>query len=503
MNGRALVAKMRVRGRNALSGRFGIDTRALAALRISLGILLLADLLLRSRDLVAHYTDAGVLPRSVLFEQFPGFARLSIHALSGAAWVQVLLFLAAGAFALSLLLGDRTTLATLVSLVLLVSLQARNPLVLNAGDSVLRRLLIWGLFLPLGERWSVDSLRDESLRRRVASVASAALLVQVVIIYTVNGLLKLRGDLWMRGDAIRYVFSLDQLTVLFGDYLAQYPTLLRLFSKVWLVMILSSVLLLVLTGWSRALFAALFAAMHFGMFLTMNLGLFPLISIAALIPFVPSIVWDVAERRFSFDSSRLYSWRNRIRDAVPRTTHSGLPAAAERWKRRAVPTAVTGLLLFVLVWNAASLGYADMPDSAESAVNPEERRWDMFAPEPRGTDGWYVVPGRLESGKRVDALHRSSVQWEQPQEIARTYPTHRWLVYLLDLQQASDEELGHQFAGYLCHEWNRNYQNELVNITVYYVKQSTRLNGPEPTNRVELVQHSCSSSGAVSWNSAE
>ncbi|WP_227354138.1 HTTM domain-containing protein [Haladaptatus salinisoli] len=496
MNGCAFVAKAQIRGRDALFRRFDVDTRALAALRISLGVFLLTDLLLRSRDLVAHYTDAGVLPRSLLFEQFPGFSRLSIHALSGDVWMQVLLFLVAGAVALSLLLGYRTTLATLASLVLLVSLQARNPLVLNAGDSVLRRLLIWGLFLPLGERWSVDSLCEENSQRRTASVASAALLVQVVIIYTVNGLLKLRGDLWIRGDAIRYVFSLDQLTVLLGDYVAQVPTLLRFFSKIWLAMVLSSVLLLLLTGWSRALFAALFAAMHFGMFLTMNLGLFPLISIAALIPFFPGVVWDAAERRFPFDATRLHRWRDRIGDAVPITAFSALPTTVGRWKRRVVPAVVTALLLFVLVWNAASLGYAELPTGADSAVNPEERRWDMFAPEPRGTDGWYAVPGRLESGERVDAFHRSAVRWERPREVAQTYPTHRWLVYLLDLRRARNDDLDHRFAGYLCHQWNSNHQNKLVNVTVYYVEQPTRLDGPESTSRVELVQHSCSSGGS-------
>jgi hypothetical protein len=42
---------------------FSIDVRALAALRISLGILILVDLWLRSEFLTEHYTDAGVLPR--------------------------------------------------------------------------------------------------------------------------------------------------------------------------------------------------------------------------------------------------------------------------------------------------------------------------------------------------------------------------------------------------------------------------------------------------------
>ncbi|MFC4551589.1 HTTM domain-containing protein, partial [Halorussus sp. GCM10023401] len=312
MDASALLSKLRAGGRDALARRFGIDARALAALRISLGVLLLADLALRSRHLVAFYTDAGVLPTAVLREQAPGLARLSLHALSGAAWVQVALFLIAAAFALALLVGYRTTPVAVASWVLLVSLHARNPVVLNAGDSILRRLLFWGLFLPLGHRWSIDALRRGGVRGnasdrrdadsgpRVASAASAALLFQVVIIYAVNAAFKLRvGRSWESGEAIRYVFSLDRLTVLLGDYLAQYPTLLGFADRVWLGLLVTSVLLVVLTGRARAAFASLFVGMHLGMALTMRLGIFPLVSAAALLAFLPPSVWDAVERRAS------------------------------------------------------------------------------------------------------------------------------------------------------------------------------------------------------------
>ena len=45
---------------------FGIDLRTLALARIGLSFLVLLDLSLRARDLSAHYTDQGVLPRSAL-----------------------------------------------------------------------------------------------------------------------------------------------------------------------------------------------------------------------------------------------------------------------------------------------------------------------------------------------------------------------------------------------------------------------------------------------------
>lgn len=192
MNVHALVTRYDERVRTAIARRFGVDTRALAALRTSLGVLVLVDLSLRSRNLVAFYTDFGAFPRAALRGHSPGLARLSVHAVSGELWVQAVLFLIAGMFGVALLVGYRTTFATVVSFLLLASLHARNPLVLNAGDSLFRRLLFWGMFLPLGERWSIDALRSGRPEERVTSVASAALLVQVVLVYTVNAVFKLR-----------------------------------------------------------------------------------------------------------------------------------------------------------------------------------------------------------------------------------------------------------------------------------------------------------------------
>ena len=149
----------RVRG--AVTRRFRIDTWTLAFFRICLGTLLLADLLFRARNLVVFYTDRGVLSIEALAELYPGYQFLSVHALSGAIWFQILLFLLAAIAAIAVLVGYRTRLATALSLVMLVSLQARNPMVLNAGDPLLRRLLFWSVFLPLGASWSVDARLTE------------------------------------------------------------------------------------------------------------------------------------------------------------------------------------------------------------------------------------------------------------------------------------------------------------------------------------------------------
>lgn len=488
-----------VRARRGLARRIGVDARALAALRISLGLLVVGDVVLRWFNLVDFYTDAGTLPREALFELYPGLGSLSIHAISGAVWVQASLFFVTTVVAAALAVGYCTRLATVGSLLLLVSLYARNPVVLNAGDALLIHLLLWGVFLPLGRRWSVDALRATTPDGvdPIATVASAGLLLQVVIVYTVNAAFKLRHDVWLGGDALRQVFELDRLTVRLGPALAQSPLLLEGLNWLWLAMVISSVLLILLTGRRRALFASLFVAMHLGMFLTLRLGCFPLVSVAGLLPFLPAGVWDGLEAQLSDAAGRVRDangWRDRLQltpgDRTESADGNGGPgrSGSRPWAGRLASVAAAVLLVLVLGWNAATLGYVDTPRPVESAVDPSQYRWDMFATG-GGDDGWYVVPGELESGRRVDAFHGSAVRWDRPPDVAAMYPSHRWLVYLVKLQRPGYADHRNYFAEYLCRTWNSRHKDDLVRLTVYYVTDPTAIAEQE---RVQLVEHSCS-----------
>ena len=84
---------------------FGFDLRSLAVFRIGLAIIVILDLIARARAMTAHYSDAGVLPRSLLQGGIlrPGY--WSLHLISGQAWVQGILFAIAIFFALAMLVG--------------------------------------------------------------------------------------------------------------------------------------------------------------------------------------------------------------------------------------------------------------------------------------------------------------------------------------------------------------------------------------------------------------
>src|SRR5215204_111479 len=121
-------------GRAKVVELFGADLRSLAAFRIVLALLVLADLAGKSTDLYAHYTDRGVLPRSVLVEELLTPWEFSLNLMNGELFFQALLFAVAALVALALLVGYRTRLVIVVVWILVLSIQLRNPLVLNIGD---------------------------------------------------------------------------------------------------------------------------------------------------------------------------------------------------------------------------------------------------------------------------------------------------------------------------------------------------------------------------------
>ena len=506
-----------------------MDLRALAAFRIGLGALLIADLLRRARSLSAFYTDAGVLPRRALFADYSEV--YSLHALSGEPWAVASLFAVAGVVALALAVGYRTRLATVVSWLLLLSLQARNPMVLNAGDSLLAMLLFWGAFLPLGARWSVDAVRRAeaggeaergSRGPAVATFASTGVLLQLLVMYVTNAMHKLEGDLWTSGEAVAYVMQADQFTYHLGNLLPQFPALLRAATLAWVALLFAAPLLIVLTGVPRAAVASLFVGMHLGMAATMRIDLFPVVSVVGFVPFFQTPVWDAAERgldRFG-PSGTVARWRDRARfvggtlasldPAPPRPAlgdyvrfdggrgglRSGLSAGVGLGRAvlsTALPAAFVAL---ILLSSAASVGYGEVPDRGEAVLDTAEmdQHWQMFAPDPVRTTRWFAAPGVLENGSERDVLRDAAVSLDRPPDVDATYPTARWRKYLTNVASGENERHRSYLANHLCAEWNRTHATDIESVTVYKLYERTDpYNGTVlAANEFELIEYDCS-----------
>lgn len=573
-------------GRAKVVELFGADLRSLAALRIVLAVLVLSDLAGRVTDLSAHYTDKGVLPRSVLLEdEVLNRWSFSLSLMNGELFFQALLFIVAALAALALLVGYRTRLMTIIVWVLVLSIQWRNPLVLNDGDTLLRVLLFWGVFLPLGACWSVDRALKTvppRLSMRFLSIATVGLFLQIAFMYWFTAMQKSDPEWRMDGTAIYYALSVDQFTTPVGTYLLNFPTLLTVLTFGTILLETFGPFLLffpIFNGLARVVAVLAFMGLHFGIWLTMDLGIFSLLSAFCMVCFLPGWFWGNTGAKLRAAFPKQPDVMCRLRHAVARpahtywsllraqlyitvgvgrpsvammthgddqsgshATHTILPPAAstagttqrqgetqpnadettaERGTQHSAaagpgPTALRSsfetnllaafILLYVFCWNLTTVSEFKIPERAESLGSflGLKQSWDMFAPSPTRSDGWYVVPGTLRDGQQVDLMPAAvsndfrldeRVSWEKPQSVADTYENKYWRKYLGAIREDERDDERLHFGRYICRGWNARHAGaeQLTTFQITYVKETTLPAYQRATPQKEVLwEHRCS-----------
>ena len=483
---------------------FGIDLRGLAAFRIGLGLLLIADLILRARDFGAHYCDDGVLPSSAVFELYHSHnVYRSLHLISGAWQFQTVLFLIAGLFALFLMLGLWTRIVTIVCWILIVSLHAKNPLILNGGDGLLRILLFWGMFLPLGAKWSIDRRRgrqSQEQNNHFLSCATFALLVQFSLVYWFSFLSK-TDPCWTRdGTAIFFALNIDLITRPLGQWLLEFPELLRFLSHATMYLEGLGPFLFFLpfiTAWSRLAAVIMFASFHLGILLCMDVGLFSFVCWVGLIIFLPTVSWDGLSRlwdRIKIGSRITGLSRHQKRNRSRRVaTGSDRQDTGDSRKKSLLSTVTNGVVILllgsVILWNISGLiNYPNKPSLSKAGnflirVARLEQKWRMFAPYPKKEDGWFVVPGLLKDGSQIDLFTWGGpVTDSKPDSVFADVPNARWRKYFGNLWLRDNSEARWYYCQYLQRLWNlENKQfsdRQLKEIKIYYWEEFTLLDKP-------------------------
>lgn len=499
---------------NRVAELFAVDLRSLAAFRIGAACVILLDLWYRGQEITAYFTDAGVLPRAarvnpLLFSEDFGFRhQWSLHMLSGEYWAQLALMLLAAMFAGWLLVGYRTRLAAVSSWILLMSLDGRNPALLNSGDVLLRCMLLWSLFLPLGARFSIDAWRAGKrmqLPQRVASMASVALLLQLCMMYWSSTAFKMKplDDMpspWT-GDysAVYYALNCDAFATRFGLWLRQFPTVMQLLTAGSLWVEAVGPLLVFspwLTKWFRGGVIVVFVVFHVGLSLCLTIGLFPVICIISWFVLLPSEFWDWAGVSLP---DRWHSLRRGLASRLPHALFANheTPVYRRRWL---VEAALSCLLCYVVLWNVRETDFIYWEPrllsrtwNAPARILGLDQNWSMFAPLPRTEDGWLVMEGTLRDGSIVNLWQFDEpLPWSKPALVSATYRTQRWRKYLDNL--TTDSYWAHHpyFCEWLARRWNEQRAEGLESREVYRVQLSHRIELtpppgetiPEPQTRV-------------------
>jgi hypothetical protein len=452
---------------------FAIDPRSLAALRIAVGCLILLDLLIRSTDLVAHYTDSGILPRRDHYELARSWY-FSLHLLNGRWQFQALMFLISAGFAGCLILGYYTRLVTVASWILIVSLQNRLNIVIQGGDTLLKLLLFWGIFLPWGSYLSLDAKQNRKTRLHlpVLSVGTFGYMVQVLLVYLFAFLLK-TGDSWKNGLAVYYALSVPTISRPLGEFLVGYPELLKFVTHA--VLYFEGIVPVLLffpwrTPYVRSVLFFLLAGLHLSFGLMINIGIFPLISTVAAIGFLPGWFWD--RTGWNIDKSE--------------ETESVPSGRAKRIISYAINTVAAGSLLLIVWWNIGLMKKPpiNFPKSLKPIIYGFRlnQEWNLFAPGPRRSDGWIVVPALTADGKQIDLRAMTeTVTWERPESIAGRFKNYRWRKYFRRLRKKSYRGYRKPCLNYLERVWNESHpiKQKIVSSKLYYMKVYTPLPGDE------------------------
>lgn len=492
-----------------------IDTRTLAVFRVLVGLLIVADVLLRFRNFRFFYTEEGVVPQSLATASTPDYA-FSVYYFTTDTTLIFALFVLQALIAVQLIVGYKTRIATVLSFLFVVSLDHHNPLVLSYADTLFRLLMFWAIFLPLGERWSVDAIHaDRAPRGSVVGVASAAILLQMIVMYVVNGYHKAHSELWITGEAAVLVFGLDNITFLLGDVMRNVPVLLQIGGFTWYAMLLFAWVLLLLQGRKRTLLVGLFLAGHAAFAITVRIGAFPYVSIAGVLLFLQASFWADAHRVLSYfdvdvDRSRFSRVRARLVCLARSIPEFRVAPGIQDRINGPIYTVLIGIIA-VTILMVLALSMLQMGGVVEGQTAPEQHvetvaaslgidqpQWTIFAPHPRTVDRYYVFPARTTDGDYVDVYNDRSLTFARPHdELQKQFGTYRERFYMNSIRRAGEFGVApRHLAEHMCAEWEDESGAELTHVTMYYVTEDvTRetIDAPEKRDREAtlIYEHGC------------
>jgi hypothetical protein len=195
---------------------------------------------------------------------------------------------------------------------------------------------------------------------------------------------------------------------------------------------------------------------------------------------------------------------------MPRSEETGRQGPQGPVKLR--PALLTNLLAacflaYIFCWNLTTVTSFELPERLEDTGDffGLGQTWSMFAPEPSDEASWYVMPGILRGGHKVDLMgvtrddfHMHPVSWDEPDYLAGIYETNHWRKYMSATNNlAYPEDVRIYFGDYVCDEWNARHKGpkKLKSLKSFSVEQQTPPPGVKQTGdptKAYVWKYSCS-----------
>ena len=449
---------------------FGCDVRSLAIFRIAIAVLLICDICDRFPYAEAFYSDDGFF--SIEFSKEESPRSWSLNQLNGSVVYQQAILVSLGMAATCLGLGLFTRFATIVCWFLLISIHVRNPMVLIGGDTLMRMVLFWSMFIPLGKVWSLDAFWKARRQKTLATKSSSSvndskylvsfgtgcLILQLCFMYWFAGIAKLTEH-WFDGTAMEYVLRLEIYVRPLGSWLLNFPMFLKAITYGTLVLELFGPFLLFIPFWNqrfRILTILAFWSLHIGIDLTIDVGMFSVNSMAVWLMLLPSCVWSCCRRK-PIETTQIYPSQTAI---------NSKPSIWNTSKAFLVDGTALFFLLYIFLWNALDTSYS-IKNGYRDKMSADFYRlgwatmvaqnFKMFGSPPQ-SNPWFVYYARLQNGEEVDLLRNGPVDFSRPDINTKIYQSSRWKKLHRFLLRHGEHNKFHQaILEYFIREWNDSH----------------------------------------------
>lgn len=424
------------------------------------------------------------MPSALVVADYAGTWRWSLHFFSGSVDFQYFLFAISGIAAFCLTIGFHAPLATIACWLLWASVQTRTPLLQNGGDDLLRMLLFWSMFLPLPSR-SFSACGGISAQIGTSRIASAAILLQVCLMYFFAGSWKLTGD-WINGNELHRILDDGFFARPLAYYLHAFPALTSIAGTavVFAEHLLAILLLIPSRFWrARCVVIAALALMHVGIEFTLTIGLFSFVCWTALLLFLPAGLWDCLGRLRQHSTSV----QGAAFDSPRNETAAIVAASRSGWIFRSMTGGIVLYsIVYVVAWNLADrrgISHDRIPLVAYRVgdVLSLQQNWRLFD-YASNRDGWFIVLARLPDFQYADLL-RGGVKadaetFSRPAYPYRQLPDHRWRKFYGHLVDDQNQRYREALCRYLWMRWTRDHDasNKAEAIELQYMQE---LNDPE------------------------
>lgn len=452
-----------------IKNNFSLDYRSLALYRFCMGIIVMVDAIYRLPHLTDFYTDVGLVPRSLFVSEMAMPWSFSLHLANGSLLFAAIMFSLHILIGFFMMIGYKTRWATFAAFIFTVSVHNRNWLINNGGDDILRSILFISVFLPLNRFFSVDSALSKNARESGTaffSMWTLAAYLQVFVIYFVSYLLK-NHPIWRSQFlAIFYASRLDIFATGIGVWLRQFFVVQKLMTFFTIMLEFLGPVLLV-GGWIfgkyswiiRLFVVVSFISLHFGIILTMWIGVFPYICIVMWLMFLPGKFWDLLERRFSKRYSGFLSHLDHSFGAFKKIFPC-LNVTSEmrevRWVRVVQECLGGVIVLTILMWNVGTIKRWNIKSEFFESVARYlhlYQEWNMFSPYPKMDNVWIEVPAILSDGSQIELITGDrDVYSVKSERFPEMITNEHWRKFYLNVSDSATN--AKYYAGFLCRKWN-------------------------------------------------